>query len=221
MGYSVLVVEDEPNIVDSLSFLMKQAGHDVRIARDGDAALRTMEAKVPDLVLLDVMLPDIDGFAVIERLMAAGVDLPHVMISGLVDRDSDFGVRAFGGTPHVVKPIDRKTLMTQIEAALAAWRGNGQNSFREAAGWTEALRLPEHDRRRHRRFRTQKKATILQGRGIDCTVINLSHDGAGLRLPDGRIQCPESFELRLLSGPTHECRTRWRQGNRLGVCYSV
>ncbi len=217
----ILNVEDDALSARAVELMLSKEGHGCTTTRLGAEAVELAQTGDYDLVLLDVMLPDIDGFAVIERLMAAGVDLPHVMISGLVDRDSDFGVRAFGGTPHVVKPIDRKTLMTQIEAALAAWRGNGQNSFREAAGWTEALRLPEHDRRRHRRFRTQKKATILQGQGIDCTVINLSHDGAGLRLPDVRIQCPESFELRLLSGPTHECRTRWRQGNRLGVCYSV
>jgi DNA-binding response OmpR family regulator len=64
MTQTVMVVEDEPYIVDSLSFLMKQAGFDVLIARDGDAALRTMESRVPDLVLLDVMLPRRDGYAV-------------------------------------------------------------------------------------------------------------------------------------------------------------
>ena len=64
MTYSVLVVEDEPNILDSLCFLMKQAGHRVRVARDGDAAIRTIQAQVPDLVLLDVMLPRRDGFEV-------------------------------------------------------------------------------------------------------------------------------------------------------------
>ena len=64
MTRSVLVVEDEPNIVDSLSFLMKQAGYGVQVARDGDAALRMMESRVPDLVLLDVMLPRRDGYDV-------------------------------------------------------------------------------------------------------------------------------------------------------------
>lgn len=59
---SVLVVDDEPNIVLSLEFLLKQAGFDVRVARNGDEALRSLAEKKPDLVLLDVMIPSRDGY---------------------------------------------------------------------------------------------------------------------------------------------------------------
>ena len=70
MTHSVLVVEDEPNIVDSLSFLMKQAGYRVWIARDGDTALRMVASETPDLVLLDVMLPRRDGYQVCQAIRA-------------------------------------------------------------------------------------------------------------------------------------------------------
>jgi len=213
----ILNVEDDAVTARAVELMLKKEGHGCTTASLGADAVELAQKGGYDLVLLDVMLPDIDGFAVLERLMAAGVNLPYVMTSGLVDQDSNFRALAFGGTPHVVKPIDRRNLMSQIEAALKAWRSNGQTSATMAAGWTEAPEPPDDDRRQHRRFRTVKKATILEGQGIDCTVTNLSHNGAAIRLPDPAIQCPESFDLRLLTGLTYHCQMRWRNKDRLGV----
>ena len=70
MSHSVLVVEDEPNIVLSLKFVMEKAGFAVRVAGDGREALNEMEKDTPDLVLLDIMLPKLDGFAVCENIRA-------------------------------------------------------------------------------------------------------------------------------------------------------
>ena len=70
MSHSVLVVDDEPNIVMSLEFLMEQAGFEVRVAADGEAALKAMEDKVPDLVLLDVMMPKRDGYDLCQMIRA-------------------------------------------------------------------------------------------------------------------------------------------------------
>jgi len=67
---SVLIVDDEPNIRLSLEFLMRQAGYDVRVARDGDAALAAVAERVPDLVLLDVMMPGRDGYEVCQAIRA-------------------------------------------------------------------------------------------------------------------------------------------------------
>ncbi len=64
MRPSVLVVDDEPNIVVSLEFLMKQAGYDVRVARNGDEALKAVAERTPELILLDVMMPKRNGFDV-------------------------------------------------------------------------------------------------------------------------------------------------------------
>ena len=70
MAKSILVVEDEPNIVLSLQFLMKKAGFDVRVARDGDEALAAVENQAPDLILLDVMIPKRDGYDVCQTIRA-------------------------------------------------------------------------------------------------------------------------------------------------------
>ena len=65
---SILVVDDEPNILLSLQFLMKKAGYDVRTAKDGEEALAEIARAKPDLVLLDVMMPKLDGFTVCQRI---------------------------------------------------------------------------------------------------------------------------------------------------------
>ena len=68
MKPSVLVVDDEPNIVVSLEFLMKQAGYDVRIARNGEEALKALEERVPDLMLPDAMMPKRNGYDVCQTV---------------------------------------------------------------------------------------------------------------------------------------------------------
>ncbi len=70
MKPSVPVVDDEPNIVVSLEFLMKQAGYDVRIARNGEEALKALEERAPDLMLLDVMMPKRNGYDVCQTVRA-------------------------------------------------------------------------------------------------------------------------------------------------------
>ena len=68
MKRSILVVDDEPNIVLSIEFLLKQAGYDVRVARDGDAALKAVDERMPDLILLDVMMPGRNGYDVCQTI---------------------------------------------------------------------------------------------------------------------------------------------------------
>jgi DNA-binding response OmpR family regulator len=70
MANKILVVDDEPNIVLSLEFLMKQAGFQVRTASDGEAALAAVAAETPDLVLLDVMMPRKNGYEVCQAIRA-------------------------------------------------------------------------------------------------------------------------------------------------------
>ena len=70
MARSILIVDDEPNIVLSLDFLMRQVGYEVRVARDGEAALKAMAEAAPDLVLLDVMMPKRDGYDVCQTIRA-------------------------------------------------------------------------------------------------------------------------------------------------------
>ncbi|MDH3596214.1 MAG: response regulator [Rhodospirillales bacterium] len=122
MTRSVLVVEDEPNIVDSLSFLMKQAGYGVQVARDGDAALRVMESRVPDLVLLDVMLPRRDGYDVCRAIRANpawdGVKIIMLTAKGR-ELDRRKGLE-LGADDYVTKPFSTREIVERARKLLEA-----------------------------------------------------------------------------------------------------
>ena len=122
MTHIVLVVEDEPNIVDSLSFLMKQAGLTVQVARDGDAALRFMESRVPDLVLLDVMLPRRDGYDVCRAIRAnpAWRDVKVIMLTAKgreLDRRKGLEL---GADDYVTKPFSTREIVERVRRLLEA-----------------------------------------------------------------------------------------------------
>ncbi len=120
MTHSVLVVEDEPNIVDSLSFLMKQAGFAVQVARDGDTALRVLECQVPDLILLDVMLPRRDGFDVC-RAIRANPQWCRVKVVMLTAKGRELDRRKgleLGADDYVTKPFSTREIVERVRSLL-------------------------------------------------------------------------------------------------------
>jgi DNA-binding response OmpR family regulator len=125
MAASVLIVDDEPNIVLSLEFLMRQAGYDVRVARDGDAALAAVAERVPDLVLLDVMMPGRDGYAVCQAIRAnPGCARTRIVMltarSREVEREKGI---ALGADDYVTKPFSTRVLVDRVREMLASGHG--------------------------------------------------------------------------------------------------
>ncbi|TVR83803.1 MAG: response regulator [Rhodospirillales bacterium] len=121
MAKSILVVEDEPNIVLSLQFLMKQAGFEVRVARDGEEALREVESRAPDLILLDVMIPKRDGYDVCQTIRA-NPDWQEIYIIMLTakgrDVDRDKGL-SLGANDYVTKPFSTRDLTEKVKHILS------------------------------------------------------------------------------------------------------
>jgi DNA-binding response OmpR family regulator len=119
----VLIVDDEPNIVLSLEFLMKQQGYETRVARDGEEALAEVERFRPDLVLLDVMLPRRDGFEVCQRLRADGwSDLKILMLTAKGrDVEIEKGL-ALGADGYVTKPFSTAELVARVADLLEGAR---------------------------------------------------------------------------------------------------
>ena len=120
MTRTVLLVDDEPNIILSLEFLIEQAGYEVRVARDGEAALKSIEERRPDLILLDVMLPKRDGFDVCERIRAnpAWNDIRIVMLTAKgQDSEREKGL-ALGADAYITKPFSTREAMEQIKRFL-------------------------------------------------------------------------------------------------------
>ena len=87
MGKTVLIVEDEQNIVDILSFILTKEGYDTLEALDGPTGLQLALEQNPDLVLLDLMLPGMDGFEVCRQLRKAGSAVPIVMLTAREEED--------------------------------------------------------------------------------------------------------------------------------------
>jgi DNA-binding response OmpR family regulator len=121
MASRVLIADDEPNIVISLEFLMKQRGYETRVARDGDEALAEVERFQPDLVLLDVMLPRRNGFEVCQKLRADGwTDLRIVMLTAKGrDIEIEKGL-ALGADAYVTKPFSTGELVERVAGMLEA-----------------------------------------------------------------------------------------------------
>jgi DNA-binding response OmpR family regulator len=119
MASKVLIVDDEPNIVLALEFLMKQQGYETRIARDGDEALAEVERFRPDLVLLDVMLPRRDGFEVCQRLRAEGWSELRIVMLTAKGRDVEIekGL-ALGADGYVTKPFSTGELVARVADML-------------------------------------------------------------------------------------------------------
>ena len=117
----ILVVDDEPNILLSLEFLMKHAGFEVRTATDGDAALAAVATEVPDLILLDVMMPRRDGYevcqAVRENPACARVKIIMLTAKGReIEREQGM---ALGADDYIVKPFATQELLGRVRELLA------------------------------------------------------------------------------------------------------
>ena len=122
MTKKILIVDDEPNIVISLEFLMKKEGFDVAVAVDGEEALAKVASFAPDLVLLDVMMPKKSGFEVCEALRAdpARSGLKIIMLTAK-GRDTEMAKGlALGADAYMTKPFSTKDLIARIREVLAA-----------------------------------------------------------------------------------------------------
>jgi two-component system, OmpR family, response regulator len=114
----LLVVEDDPNILELLSASLRFAGFAVSTATTGSDAVEAARAGRPDLVVLDVMLPDLDGFEVMRRLRDGGVRTPVVFLTARDATDDKIRGLTLGGDDYVTKPFSLEELTARIRAVL-------------------------------------------------------------------------------------------------------
>ena len=120
MSKRVLIVDDEPNIVISLEFLMKREGYEVLVARDGEEGLTAIRDQRPDLVVLDVMMPKRNGFEVCEAVRA-DPELAGVRILMLSAKGREAEVKkglALGADAYVTKPFSTRELVDRVKSLL-------------------------------------------------------------------------------------------------------
>jgi len=121
MTKRVLIVDDEPNIVISLEFLLKREGFAVSVARDGEEALAAIRAQVPDLVILDVMMPKLDGFSVLSAVRAdpAVAAVPVLMLTAKGREAEQKKGLGLGANAYLPKPFSTHELVAKAKALLS------------------------------------------------------------------------------------------------------
>ena len=117
MGRDILVVEDDRNISDLIHMYLVKEGFDVRIAGDGVRAIEEFQLKIPDLILLDVMLPVMDGWAVLSKIRESS-QVPIIMLTAKSEVFDRIQGLEMGADDYVVKPFEMKELIARINAVL-------------------------------------------------------------------------------------------------------
>jgi two-component system OmpR family response regulator len=124
----LLVVEDEPSICELLAASLRYAGFDVVTAAAGGEAVEKAGRHRPDLIVLDIMLPDMDGFDVVRRLRSGGSHTPVVFLTARDATDDKVRGLTLGGDDYVTKPFSLEEVIARIHAVLRRTRGDVGNS---------------------------------------------------------------------------------------------
>ena len=120
-GVKLLIVEDDPAIADVYAFPLRLDGYEVEIASDGEAALARLAIEVPAMMLLDIRLPKIDGLQVLERLRAAGNQVPVVVLSNHMDSETIRRAYALGALEYFIKSqVTPSALRARLPELLAS-----------------------------------------------------------------------------------------------------
>ena len=114
----MLVVDDEPNIRDLLSASLRFQGHRVLTAANGNEAINQIVDNQPDVVLLDVMLPDISGFGVTKKIRSLGIDVPILFLTARDDTEDKVTGLTVGGDDYVTKPFSLDEIIARISAIM-------------------------------------------------------------------------------------------------------
>src|SRR5271156_2227542 len=124
-SHRVLVVDDEPNIADMISMALRYQGFEVATAATGAEALSAVRSFRPQLMLLDVMLPDMEGFEVARRLGAERARVPIIFLTARDATEDKVRGLTVGGDDYVTKPFSLEEVIARIRAVLRRTRGDG------------------------------------------------------------------------------------------------
>ena len=129
----LLVVDDEENIIFLLSSALRHFGFDVEVAADGRTALKLARTAAHDLIVLDVMLPDVDGFEILRRLRGEAIDTPVLFLTARDDSAEAVRGLTLGGDDYVTKPFSLEEVVARVHALLRrSGRGRSSSKLRLA-----------------------------------------------------------------------------------------
>lgn len=178
---SILIVDDTPANLQLLAQMLSEQGYKVRMAQDGKMALMSVESSVPDLILLDIMMPELNGYEVCSKLKASSFtkDIPIIFISALnevFDKVKSFEV---GGVDYITKPFQPQEVLARVEHQLHIRRLTQQLSERNAQLETANLALKDEIKERQQveeslRSTLESLEVKVQERTAELTKINES-----------------------------------------------
>lgn len=123
MAYKILIVDDETTLLNTVRAYLEQEGYTVQTATDGHSALQTFHSFQPDLVVLDIMLPEIDGLEVLRQLRQSS-DMYVIMLTAKADEADKVIGLGMGADDYVTKPFSPRELVARIKAALRRMGGS-------------------------------------------------------------------------------------------------
>ena len=130
-GPTILVVDDERSISEVISLYLTRAGYRVKIANDGQSALKELARQMPDLVVLDLMLPEVDGLEITRQLRAVG-DTPIIMVTARREEADRILGLEMGADDYMVKPFSPQELVSRVRAVLRRAQGAPAQSTERA-----------------------------------------------------------------------------------------
>ena len=208
----VLQVEDDPFTARSVEMMLQSEGYACDTTSYGEQAVELAQRNAYDVILLDVALPDIDGYEVSHRLRAAGVSAPLLFLSGLIDRDSRCQGAGLGVNLYLVKPIGKTELMAKIQSVVGSREIGPEPEVKSEEKAAE--------RRSLSRKKLIKSGKIVYQHGtcaMGCTILSLSDGGAAIKPDDQQFSCPTTFTLEIRDSAAVDCEVCWRNGDKLGV----
>lgn len=200
----VLYVEDDETLAKTVERMLEAEGHACDRASTGREAVALGQANRYDVILLDIMLPDFDGYEVVHQLHEKGVRTPFLIQSGLVERDNARAAAGFGVENYLIKPFNREELITRLDQAVSRAAKKGQAT---------------NERRRDKRSADTEQATILfdYGKIVDCTIFSRSDGGAAIEVANDNLRWMKFFTLKTGTGKELRCETCWQFRNKVGV----
>ncbi|MFM7346263.1 MAG: response regulator transcription factor CtrA [Tagaea sp.] len=126
----VLLVEDDPATAKSIELMLKQEGFVCDVSDLGEDGLEIGKLYDYDIILLDLMLPDMDGYEVLRRFRSAKVKTPILILSGLADLDAKIKGLGFGADDYLTKPFDKRELVARIHAIVRRAKGHSQSTIK-------------------------------------------------------------------------------------------
>lgn len=161
MSKKILIVDDEKAIVDILDFNVKKEGYETLRAYDGKEGLQLARDESPDLILLDVMLPHMDGFEVCRTLRDEGNDVPIIMITAREEETDKVLGLELGADDYITKPFSVRELMARVKTNMRRAKSSSEVPYIESAN-TLRLRGITIDLDRHSVFKNGKELELTQ-----------------------------------------------------------